>query len=106
MEEDRKKIILQKFRQKKLDNKVDEIILHLCNLVDELVEYEMQEEYGKCIEIKKVIDALIITGATQLNEIGAEISIDEIIIHLQSQYLKILEGVRKFDNIYIDLDND
>jgi seryl-tRNA synthetase len=102
MEEDRKKIILQKFRQKKLDNKVDEIILHLCNLVDELVEYENEEEYGKCIEIKKQVDNLIILGATQLNEIGAEIPTDEIVKHLQLQYEKILDGVRNFDDIYFD----
>jgi hypothetical protein len=102
MEKDDIKKLLEKRRKRYLDNKVDEIILHLCNLVDELVEYETQEEYGKCIEIKKVIDALIITGATQLNEIGAEIPTDEIVKHLQLQYEKILDGVRNFDDIYFD----
>jgi len=96
------KRILEKRRKRYLDNKVDEIILHLCNLVDELVEYETQEEYGKCIEIKKQIDNLIILGATQLNEIGAEIPTDEIVKHLQLQYEKILDGVRNFDDIYFD----
>jgi len=96
------KELLEKRRKQKLDSKVDEIILHLCNLVDELVEYENEEEYGKCIEIKKQVDNLIILGATQLNEIGAEIPTDEIVKHLQLQYEKILDGVRNFDDIYFD----
>ena len=96
------KELLEKRRKQKLDSKVDEIIIHLCNLVDMLVEYENEEEYGKCIEIKKQVDNLIILGATQLNEIGAEIPTDEIVKHLQLQYEKILDGVRNFDDIYFD----
>jgi len=96
------KELLEKRRKQKLDSKVDEIIIHLCNLVDMLVEYENEEEYGKCIEIKKQIDNLIILGATQLNQIGAEIPTDEIVKHLQLQYEKILDGVRNFDDIYFD----
>jgi hypothetical protein len=94
--------LLEKRRKFRLDKKVDEIIIHLCNLVDELVEYENEEDYGKCLEIKKQVDNLIILGATQLNEIGAEIPTDEIIKHLQLQYEKILDGVRNFDDIYFD----
>jgi hypothetical protein len=96
------KRLLEKRRKRALDKKVDEIIIHLCNLVDELVEYENEEDYGKCLEIKKQIDNLIILGATQLNEIGAEIPTDEIVKHLQLQYEKILDGVRNFDDIYFD----
>lgn len=102
MEKDEMKKLLEKRRKRYLDAKVDEIIIHLCNSVDELVKYENEEDYDKCIEIKKQIEALIILGATQLNEIGAEIPTDEIIKHLQLQYEKILDGVRNFDDIYID----
>lgn len=93
-------------RQERLDKKVDEVIYHMCNLVDDIVDAEEEEDYGKCFEIKKQIDALIVMGAIQLYEIGTEITTDEIMKHLHAQYLKILEGVRNFDNIYIDLDND
>jgi hypothetical protein len=91
-------------KQQELDMKAEEIIYKLCNFVDEIVDAEQEEDYIKCRALKTLIEMLIDEGSHQLETIGCDIPFDEIKKHLTNQYLKILEGVRNFDTIYIDED--
>ena len=80
--------------QIELNNQIDFFTESLCNLIDALVEAEENENYEECGQIRDLIIKHIDYNAITINNIGCDISLEEIKMHLTYQYDRILEGTR------------
>lgn len=81
-------------KQKELNEQIDFFTESLCNLIDAIIEAEQNEDYEECIQIKNLIIKHIDYNTIAINNIGCDISLEEIKMHLIYQYEKILYGTR------------